>query len=664
MASTLLPPAGLALHGAPDASMTAHEPASAVQCMQLEMTEEVVDELLKSIRSGKAPQLLFGRNPILKYGETKRVLETASEKYRSELYRTHADSKDGMAFAGLVSHRLGVRKAQEVTAGADEALATLKNTMESMKKDKQAHIAKAVLGGGRSLSYPSSPALGSTAASPVPGRAPTSAPTSHLPSLQQAIRKPLLHLLAIRPARPTDLVQKLRAPRDDVLAVLRKIARPMGTDDSGEWKLDNKSFKELDVWKFSYPTGNDRQAAIDNAVKAFDRQRLDPQEKEWQLLLPAEERGKGKSLSRLHLGGGEGAEKAPTPLMKPKVNLKKALAAPKKEVKKRAEKADKAEDKEVKAAARKSAKAAQDGREAKAPPVKRTAPAVKKPAQQTNGSGARVAKPRSTQPKITQRPSSFTSTKRVQESNKPKNPSPLSASPPVNASDLEDNHPAHKALSASSSSSKSTPLNSDKHLKRRANDLDDDIHKHDVGIKRAKATHAAPAVQKAGTTTSAGAAPSTSTNLKRKAPASDQHDGKRPAPAVRPPKPATHARSTSTSNGNGNTTNGHSTTPATAASAHGATQRASSATTPTSSPSPEPLSMRQTVELSLKFKAYHRQYEAFYMQLCKQAEITAEEREKCLGMHRKLEEMKREIQTGARGVVASGGAVAGKGKGR
>ncbi|KAG5959315.1 hypothetical protein E4U58_005026 [Claviceps cyperi] len=51
---------------------------------------------------------------------------------------------------------------------------------------------------------------------------------------------------------------------------------------------------------------NDRQTVIDNAVRQYDRLRLSASEKEWQLLLPKAERGKGKCLSRLQANIAKG----------------------------------------------------------------------------------------------------------------------------------------------------------------------------------------------------------------------------------------------------------------------------------------------------------------------------------------------------------------------
>jgi RNA polymerase II elongation factor ELL len=62
MATALLPTGGIALLGAPDSDRNTR--TTSVQAMQLDMSQEIVDELLESVRSGKPPQIFFGRTPV------------------------------------------------------------------------------------------------------------------------------------------------------------------------------------------------------------------------------------------------------------------------------------------------------------------------------------------------------------------------------------------------------------------------------------------------------------------------------------------------------------------------------------------------------------------------------------------------------------------------
>ena len=152
---------------------------------------------------------------------------------------------------------------------------------------------------------PTSPALGAARSPLVGAAAPTSAPIIHSQKTQklQALRIPLIHLLAVRPVSEKFLAQKIACSQEECREVLEKVGKHARLDTS-KWDLSDRSFKELDVWKFNYPCQDDRQLAIDKAVSAFDRMRLSREDKLWQMLLTKEERGKGKILSNLNLHQG------------------------------------------------------------------------------------------------------------------------------------------------------------------------------------------------------------------------------------------------------------------------------------------------------------------------------------------------------------------------
>lgn len=65
MASERIPHDGVVLRGAPDTFIgTTQAKTRAVQVMQLDMSQEVVEELVRCSRDGRPPQILFGRNPV------------------------------------------------------------------------------------------------------------------------------------------------------------------------------------------------------------------------------------------------------------------------------------------------------------------------------------------------------------------------------------------------------------------------------------------------------------------------------------------------------------------------------------------------------------------------------------------------------------------------
>lgn len=150
---------------------------------------------------------------------------------------------------------------------------------------------------------PSSPAIGAS-------RSPAIAPPSSAPIVcdektkkLQALRTPLIHLLAVRQVSAKFLSQKTCCSEDECNEVLNKVGQKHYLDQA-KWNLTDKSYKELDVWAFPYPSEFERQFAIDRAVAAFDRMRISREEHIWQMLLPKDERGKGKILSKLNLHSG------------------------------------------------------------------------------------------------------------------------------------------------------------------------------------------------------------------------------------------------------------------------------------------------------------------------------------------------------------------------
>lgn len=150
---------------------------------------------------------------------------------------------------------------------------------------------------------PSSPSIGASCSPAI--APPTSAPIVCDEKTQKlrALRTPLIHLLAVRQVSAKFLSQKTCCSEDECNEVLNKVGQKHYLDQA-KWNLTDKSYKELNVWAFPYPSEFERQFAIDRAVAAFDRLRISREEHVWQMLLPKDERGKGKILSKLNLHSG------------------------------------------------------------------------------------------------------------------------------------------------------------------------------------------------------------------------------------------------------------------------------------------------------------------------------------------------------------------------
>ncbi|KAF2681093.1 hypothetical protein K458DRAFT_421000 [Lentithecium fluviatile CBS 122367] len=666
MATFLLPTGGITLVGAPDSDIGSRDAKTTpVQAMQVEMTQDIVDELLESVRSGKPPQIFFGRTPQIRYGDKCHPLQTASENTRYELYHASgAGSGDALEFTSLINHNLIVQRAEHVTAGVDTALEQLKNSMAAISELKQANKtivgnagtpmhtpghrrvpSKGFVPGHLAASGVGSPLL-SVPSSPMAKRpqAPTSQPGGARDVIMNALRIPLVHLLAVQPSREAYLADTCRTSLANIRELLPKIAK-RSSDDAEKWQLTDKSFREINPYKFPYKSADDREQAINSAIKSFDRLRLTKDDKLWQILLPRDERGQGKCLSRLNVKVPEAKPAKPsTPLHKmPKLNDKKPAAKKLDDKKKEVREGEPKAKKLVKEKAVKPVKSVKESLvngstptssvskvTAAAPPNRNTADTGKIRTKKVAPASESTSSPR-VKPKISSRDLHRDRYQRQQKpampvNTKPKNPSPLSASPPVNASDFEDAHPVHKKLSAAPSPAK-TPGYSDRSLKRKANDVDSDIHNHSLAVKKPHVDRATPNHTPASTNSRLnGNTPSSSNSLKRKSDGSSSSS-----------TPTTKVRKVTTIN----------TSLASRYPHHPQTSPGASSSS-TTSPSVPSLSFRQTVELSQKFQKYYKKYEDLYWQLTESETAPTEaQRNDLLKMHKKLEEMKREIKAGA-----------------
>jgi RNA polymerase II elongation factor ELL len=439
--------------------------------------------------------------------------------------------------------------------------------------------------------------------------------------------------------------------------LLPKIAK-RSSPDADKWQLTDKAFREINPFKFPYQSSEDREQAIDSAIKSFDRQRLAKDDKLWQILLPREERGQGICLSRSKVKAPEPKPKASTPMHKISDLTKKKPTAKKADDKPIEKKARIVKEpavkirtvvKEDKMAGRPTVNNVK-GEPAKAPtstsgtpnprptaPSNRYTPSNEpsrirnKQAPTTEGNNTpRIKSKMSTRDPHRDRPARPVKPA-MPVNTRPKNPSPLSTSPPVNASDFEDTHPVHKALAAVPSPARLSNGNSDRSLKRKANDIDSDIHNHNLAVKKPHVDRATPNHTPSHSNGRAnGSTPSSNNSLKRKSDESSSSNTPSTASKVR--KVTTIDTSLASRYQNNNKPQ--------------ASPGASSSST--TSPSVPSLSFRQTVELSQRFQKYYKKYEELYWQLTESEKAPTEaQRNDLLKMHKKLEEMKREIKAGA-----------------
>jgi RNA polymerase II elongation factor ELL len=114
-----------------------------------------------------------------------------------------------------------------------------------------------------------------------------------------------LHELAVQDLSRDDLLARWdEGTEEEFNTALNKVAD--FDKDAQKWVLRRNSWKELDVFEYNYAHDEDRQKAINNAIRWYDRMRLSSFDPLWQKLLPKSDRGKGICLSRLQAAIAKG----------------------------------------------------------------------------------------------------------------------------------------------------------------------------------------------------------------------------------------------------------------------------------------------------------------------------------------------------------------------
>ncbi len=164
MQSLAIPVGGLKLTGSPTSDLPndpAQKEVNSTQVMRLELASDVLEDLLKFVANGgKGVHISFGKVTVghlssqlnyirhwsngyplsqtLYYGNNKsRQLLTTAIPSPSEFYTYSEDKTDELALAGLLSHKIAMKKAQDHFASTDTALAMLQSSIASHRKDKQ-----------------------------------------------------------------------------------------------------------------------------------------------------------------------------------------------------------------------------------------------------------------------------------------------------------------------------------------------------------------------------------------------------------------------------------------------------------------------------------------------------------------------------------------------
>ncbi|OAA49701.1 hypothetical protein ISF_09404 [Cordyceps fumosorosea ARSEF 2679] len=325
----------------PEAGLLLQRPSSQdapppLQAFSLSLSRSVIDGLLQANRNGSSINLALGKTPTLQYGNKSHRIPRPDNSSPYELYLTRPYDSTRVATRLPNTTNLFTKPPQPKTkqkttssnkgadSGLDSDMEALQNGIAAREAAKErTQMIERAPKAGKSIKARSKLLSGynavprSIATSPSHNQSPATPPAPS--AAKQAVEKakeqrvPLVHELATGEKSIDHLQQKWVGRPEDFKNTLEKMAEY--NSDTKCWSMKKPYWKELDVWKYAYDSQEERQTAIDSAIRQYDKQRLSASEPEWQKLLKKEERGKGKCLSRLQASLAKGPAQ-PTPKIK------------------------------------------------------------------------------------------------------------------------------------------------------------------------------------------------------------------------------------------------------------------------------------------------------------------------------------------------------------
>ncbi|KAF8474276.1 hypothetical protein BDZ91DRAFT_354171 [Kalaharituber pfeilii] len=298
MPNLTVPEAGWTLGTAAEAISNSKAPGTpniapgTKQLMRLQFTEgTLLEELLKA---GEF-KVSFGKTITFLYENQAQEVLSKSEHVRTEVYET---TEDGLIFSGLMTHQFEARRLEN-DLDDEAAVVALKQKMSALENEKKTKSTMLVdPRGGRGLPpkklgkpTPMCARKGAENSLDLLAKSPLQT-SPEIEAKLDALRPPLIHLLALGSDSERNLAMKTRAPVDLCLKILQRIGNK--TRAGNHWELVDNIYRDLDLWKFPYGSQKDRDLAITNAKAAFERLRLPSDAPEWDLLVKPEDRGKVK----------------------------------------------------------------------------------------------------------------------------------------------------------------------------------------------------------------------------------------------------------------------------------------------------------------------------------------------------------------------------------
>ncbi|KAF7541270.1 hypothetical protein G7054_g776 [Neopestalotiopsis clavispora] len=269
-----------------------------MQAFGVTLNDSLIEDLINCVQKGSQIELFLGSTPTLHYGEYEEPLKPSAELLDSDLYLTNLSESKTTAHRialptmsilkrpppGSSKPHIRVEKAPVAKGG--------KGSRTKALQGKSA-MSMALSGSSTTRSLPTSPAL-TGVASPMHENPAFAAQQQQLEKNKEQ-RSVVVHELAVGDQSYDYLETKWTGAEADLKSTLGKVADKIGD----KYSMKKIYWKELDVWNYKYEPSENRQKAIENAKRQYDKQRLETTHEAWERLLEEKDRGKGIILSKL-----------------------------------------------------------------------------------------------------------------------------------------------------------------------------------------------------------------------------------------------------------------------------------------------------------------------------------------------------------------------------
>ncbi|RAL68190.1 hypothetical protein DID88_008897 [Monilinia fructigena] len=228
-----IPQNGLTLESNPPSDKSATNITPAIG---LTLSDGMIEDMIKCFQNGKSIELSLGSSPNLIYGNKSHRLSVYHDPFQYEVFQT-ANPHD-----------------------------TNSEMSNSRTLDEVILANKKLSGPGAQPRYQNGK---------YKGEQETDQKECKCPEVEDPRRLQIRRSFWIRgleAIRPSQCHNRIAGPKDDLKQAMSKVG-DLNTS-TGKWELRKHYYKELDVFNFNYESDAERQRAIDNAVKAFDKMRL------------------------------------------------------------------------------------------------------------------------------------------------------------------------------------------------------------------------------------------------------------------------------------------------------------------------------------------------------------------------------------------------------